>query len=133
MIDFQEDPLNLEGKTILIGEDEMVNYRLLEIILGKTKANLIHGADGAETLRLYNTNPQTDLILIDIKMPLMDGCEVIREIRKNNTAIPIIAQTAYAVEDEKEKAFEAGCNAYINKPIRKAELLKVIHSYLSKE
>jgi CheY-like chemotaxis protein len=118
------------SKTILIGEDEFINYRLLDIILSKTRVNIIHGSDGQETLRLFKDNPHIDLILIDIKMPELDGCEVAREIRKLNLEIPIIAQTAYALEEEKTKSLEAGCNAYITKPINKRELLMLINSFL---
>jgi CheY-like chemotaxis protein len=121
---------NWAGKTILIGEDELVNYRLLEVILAKTNAKLIHGKTGSEALQLYLTNPNVDLILMDIKMPTLDGCEVTREIRKHNTSIPIIAQTAYALEEEKDKSIEAGCNAYITKPINRRDLLSLIESLL---
>ena len=118
------------SKTILIGEDELINYRLLDIILSKTKVNLIHGSDGEETLRLFKDNPHINLVLIDIKMPELDGCEVTREIRRLNSEIPIIAQTAYALEEEKNKSLEAGCNAYITKPINKRELLLLLDSFL---
>jgi CheY-like chemotaxis protein len=117
-------------KTILIGEDELINYRLLDVILSKTKATIIHGANGQETLQLFKSNPNIDLILMDIKMPELDGCEVTREIRKLNAHIPIIAQTAYALEEEKNKSLEAGCNAYITKPINKRELLLLLSEYL---
>lgn len=121
---------NWSTKTILIGEDEMINYRLLEVILSKTKVKLIRGSNGPETLQLFKENPQIDLILMDIKMPEMDGCDVTKEIRKLNTDVPIIAQTAYALEEEKTKSLEAGCNAYITKPINKKDLLCLIDSYL---
>lgn len=113
-------------KTILIGEDEHINFRLLEVMLSKTRVTILRGKNGVETLELYQNNPQIDLILMDIKMPEMDGCEVTREIRKVNPHIPIIAQTAYALEDEKEKSFEAGCSDYITKPINKKDLLSMI-------
>jgi CheY-like chemotaxis protein len=122
--------INWSGKTILIGEDELVNYRLLEVILSKTNATLIHGKSGSEALRLFKSNPNIDIILMDIKMPALDGCEVTREIRKLNPEIPIIAQTAYALEEEKDKSLEAGCNAYITKPINKKELLTLIATLL---
>ena len=121
---------NWATKTFLIGEDELINYRLLEVILAKTKVRLLHGNNGPETLRLFNENPHIDLILMDIKMPEMDGSDVTREIRKLNNKVPIIAQTAYALEEEKVKSLEAGCNAYITKPIIKKDLLELIDSFL---
>jgi CheY-like chemotaxis protein len=116
------------GKTILIAEDELINFRLLQLILAKTNATLLHAKDGLKTLELFKANPQIDLILMDIKMPGMDGYEATREIRKLQPKIPIIAQTAYALEEEKQKTIEAGCNAYITKPIAKLNLLNLIDS-----
>jgi two-component system, cell cycle response regulator DivK len=123
---------NWSNKTILIAEDELINYRLLELILSKTKVRLLHGKNGLETLELYKSNPHINLILMDIKMPEMDGCEVTREIRKINSTIPIIAQTAYALEEERQKSLDAGCNGYITKPINKKDLMELINSYLIK-
>ena len=122
---------NWSAKTILIGEDELINYRLLEVMLSKTKVRLLHGTNGPKTLQLFKENPEINLILMDIKMPEMDGSEVTKEIRKINTSVPIIAQTAYALEEEKVKSLEAGCNAYITKPINKEDLLLLINSFLS--
>src|ERR1035437_9322427 len=116
------DEFNWSENTILIGEDELINFRLLEVMLAKTRVKILRGKNGLETFQLFNANPQIDLILMDIKMPEMDGCEVTREIRKINQNVPIIAQTAYALEEEREKSLEAGCNAYITKPINKKEL-----------
>jgi CheY-like chemotaxis protein len=118
------------GKTILIAEDELINFRLLEVLLTKTKATLLHGRTGLETLQLFHANPGIDMILMDIKMPEMDGCEVTRKIRETNPQVPIIAQTAYAIEEEREKSIEAGCNAYITKPINKTTLLNLMDSLL---
>ena len=119
--------------TILIGEDEHINFRLLEVMLAKTRVKILRGKNGLETFQLFKANPQVDLILMDIKMPEMDGCEVTREIRKFNNRIPIIAQTAYALEEEKEKSLEAGCSAYITKPINKKDLLLLIDKKLRED
>jgi two-component system, cell cycle response regulator DivK len=99
------------------------------VMLSKTKVMLLHGTNGPKTLQLFKENPEISLILMDIKMPEMDGSEVTREIRKINTSVPIIAQTAYALEEEKVKSLEAGCNAYITKPINKEDLLLLINSF----
>ena len=120
---------NWNDKTILIAEDEVINFRLLEVMLSKTKVNILHGNTGLETLNIFLANRGIDLILMDIKMPEMDGCEVTQEIRKYDNRIPIIAQTAYALDEERTKTLEAGCNTYITKPIVKKDLLKLIDSY----
>lgn len=120
---------NWSDKKILIAEDELINYRLLEVILSKTRVTLLHGKNGREALNLFRQNPDIDLILMDIKMPELDGCDVTREIRKVNPSVPIIAQTAYALDDERLKSIEAGCSDYITKPINKKDLIALIASY----
>jgi CheY-like chemotaxis protein len=123
--------INWEDKTILIGEDELVNYRLLEMILSKTKVKLLHGSDGAEVLSLFKNNSNISLILMDIKMPVMDGIETIQEIRKLNKSIPVIAQTAYTQEDEKDRCLNLGFNGYISKPINRIELIELIQKHMN--
>lgn len=130
MDDTNNQDYNWSLKTFLIGEDEMINYRLLEVMLSKTKVKLLHGKNGPQTLELFIKNPNIDLILMDIKMPEMDGSEVTKQIRQLNTSVPIIAQTAYALDEEKAKSLDAGCNAYITKPINKNDLLCLIDSFL---
>lgn len=120
---------NWENMTILIGEDEPVNFKLLEMILLKTKARLLHGATGLEVLKILKENPSVSLILMDIKMPDMDGLETTQEIRKFNNNIPIIAQTAYALEEEKTKCLESGFNGYVTKPINRKQLISLIQSF----
>lgn len=125
-------PPDWENKLILIGEDELVNYKLLEMILLKTKVKLLHGSTGLEVLNIFIENPQISLILMDIKMPEMDGIEAVQEIRKLNMHIPVIAQTAYALEEEKHRCFEAGFDGYITKPINRKELLTTIGRFLER-
>jgi len=81
---------------------------------------------GIEAIEMCRTNPDTDLILMDIQMPEMNGYEATRQIRKFNKDIIIVAQTAFGLAGDREKAMEAGCNDYITKPINKDELLSII-------
>jgi PAS domain S-box-containing protein len=115
---------------IIIAEDDEANFFLLELILANINIKILHAANGQQVIELYNKHPDTDLILMDLKMPLMDGIEAIKKIREKNTKIPIIAQTAYVTEDEKQKAFHAGCNDYITKPIKEKKLIEKICSLL---
>lgn len=116
-------------KTILIGEDEMVNLKLLEMILQKTKVHILHGHTGLEVLNIFKENPDISLILMDIKMPVMDGIEATQAIRKINPDIPIIAQTAYALDEEKHRCIDAGFSGYVTKPINRKLLLSMIQSF----
>ncbi len=122
-----------QGKVILVGEDELINFRLLEVMLSKTKVTLIHANTGTETLSKFLSITKVDLILLDIKMPGMDGFEVTAEIRKINRQVPIIIQTAFAFEEEHLKSLQAGCNAFLTKPIKQKDLLNVIDPFLKIE
>jgi len=126
----QEIKYNWSGKTILIAEDEESNFRYLEIILMQTNINIIYAKNGVEAFNKFQKN-NVDLILMDIKMPEMDGLEATTKIRKLDQDIPIIAQTAFAMENDEKMSLQAGCDDYISKPIRKLKLIKLINKYLS--
>ena len=120
----------LKEKTILVAEDDDPSYQYLEVILKQKNIRLIHAKNGKEAIQFFTKHPEISLILMDIKMPVMDGLEATREIRKYNKAIPVIAQTAYALSGDKEKSIQAGCNNYITKPINSSVLLKLLDKYL---
>lgn len=117
--------------TILIAEDEETNYSLLEYMLSPLKVKILWAKDGQEVLDLFKQNPNIDLILMDIRMPKLNGLEAAEKIKESNPTLPIIAQTAYAISGDKELALKAGCDDYIAKPIKKSELLELINKYLS--
>ncbi len=129
----ESDPLKIRNQSgvknivVLVAEDDTVSYALFQSYLSKSNYTLLLAETGAETVSMVKNNPEIDIVLMDIKMPGMDGIEATREIRKFNTEIPVIAQTAYALPEEREKALEAGCNAYLAKPIRKDELVNLIN------
>jgi PAS domain S-box-containing protein len=112
---------------ILIAEDEFYNYLLIKSILTCDKITLIHAPNGYEAVQLCKQNTDFDLVLMDIKMPVMDGLAAFREIKLIQPKLPIIAQTAYALEQEKQQFLEKGFDDYIAKPIRKDELLEKIN------
>ena len=121
---------NWEGKTFLVAEDEEDNFRYLEVALSISNASLIWARNGAEAVDIFNRIDDIDLVLMDIKMPEMDGYSATREIKIKNKNVPVIAQTAYAMSEEKEKSRLAGCDDYIAKPINYSDLLKVIHKHV---
>jgi len=121
---------NLDDKPerlkLLIAEDDLANVMLLTAILEDYIGELFHVATGTEAVETCMRNPDIDLILMDIKMSKMDGYEAVRHIRKFNRSVTIIAQTAYALSGEKEKALLSGCDDYIAKPINSNTLLEMI-------
>lgn len=114
--------LNLLNYTILVAEDDDLNFKLLQIALNKTKANVIRAKNGEEVLTTLNTDSNIDIILMDIQMPILDGYTTTRQVKKLYPHIPVIAQTAFAMSEDKEKCFEAGCDDYISKPLDMEEL-----------
>lgn len=116
---------------ILIADDESLNYLFYREILDENIYDIIYAENGSEAIRLLVENhDKINLILMDIKMPVMDGVTATIEIRKFDSKIPIIAQTAYAYREDYQRALDAGCNDYIAKPIHEEELNKKIKSLL---
>lgn len=117
-----------EKRVILIAEDVESNFKLIKYFLSDSNAEVIHAFNGKEAVEKFNDAEQLDLILMDIKMPVMDGYTATKLIREKNPDIPIIAQTAYA--DDRESAFENGCNGFISKPFDKKALFKVLREFI---
>ncbi len=114
---------------ILVAEDVESNYLYLDTILKPTGAKVYHALDGEEALTMFEQEGDFDIILMDIQMPVMNGYEATKQIRKINEDIPIIGQTAYALSTDRKKVFESGCNDYLVKPIHKKTLLEIIDKY----
>ena len=122
----------LTGKRILIVDDEPMSYQLLERILRVTGANIMHAVNGKEAVEIVKAEPNIDLVLMDLRMPVMDGFTATREIKKINNVMPVVVQTAFSMYEEEQKAKMAGCDDFISKPIRKEELLIKVMENISK-
>jgi len=118
------------GKTILIVEDEEIIRYFFEISLKVTNANLLFANNGYEGIEKALSNESIDCILMDIRMPITDGYEAMKAIRKEKKDLPIIVQTAYALAYDRKRAMEAGCNEYIAKPVKLDVLFTVLGKYL---
>ena len=114
-------------KTILVAEDIQSNYQLVSALLRK-RFNLVHAANGQEAIEILHKR-HIDLLLMDMKMPVMDGLTATTEIRKFNAELPIIALTAHVFENDRLTAMDAGCNEYLVKPIDRAKLMAVLKKY----
>lgn len=121
--------LNLTGKTIIVAEDVVSNFKLIKAFLKHTRVNLLWAKDGKEVLNMLR-NHTVDLILMDIQMPILDGIKTTETIRKMNYKTPIIIQTAFALNNEIEKSYSVGCNDYITKPIKKEDLIEKILKHI---
>jgi PAS domain S-box-containing protein len=116
--------------TILVAEDEYNNFMLIKALLENDKTKVVHAKNGYEAVRICDEDPLIDLVLMDIKMPVMNGIVAFEKIRAFRSDLPIIAQTAYGLEREKLQLLEIGFNEYVSKPIDKENLLETIKKYL---
>ncbi|NHM03918.1 response regulator [Flavobacterium celericrescens] len=119
-------------EVILVAEDDNINFLLIENILKSYNFRIIRAKDGLEAIEFCKKNQEIDLVLMDIKMPNLDGYEAFIEIRKFNPTIPIIAQTSYSFEEELEKIKKLGFNDFISKPIQKQKLFELIKVYMNR-
>ncbi|MBN1990455.1 MAG: response regulator [Bacteroidales bacterium] len=118
------------GKTILVAEDEEINFMFIKEILNITSANVIRAKNGQEAIALVESNPSIALVLMDIQMPIVNGYQATKAIKKMHPELPIIAQTAYAMAEDKVKGAVVGFDYYLSKPIKPEELIDTLHSFL---
>jgi PAS domain S-box-containing protein len=119
-----------DGKTILIAEDEQSNFDFLKILLTRLNIKVLWAKDGMEAVNLCEIDPSINLVLMDIKMPLLNGYEATKMIKNIRPDLPIIAQTAYAMISDKLEADKAGCDGYLSKPIKIQQITEVLENHL---
>ena len=128
----EHSEVQIKNLKILIVEDDEVSHILLANGLRNISKELLHAKTGVEAIEACKNNPDIDLILMDLRMPLMNGYEASRQIREFYKEVVIIAQTAFALVGDREEAIGSGCNDYISKPINKAGLFELIQKYVRK-
>jgi CheY-like chemotaxis protein len=124
-----EEGRDWSNRTILIAEDEEVNFIYLQTALAITKVNIIRASNGEEAVNKARINPNIDLILMDIKMPKMNGIEATRAIKSFRNDLVIIAQTAFAMEEDKQNCISVGMDDFIAKPVRYKLLFEILEKY----
>ena len=112
---------NWKNKKILVAEDSEMNFILLKKNLELSGASILWAKNGIELVDSVMNHKDIDLVLMDISMPKMDGYTATRKLREAGCVVPIIAQSAFTVDSEKDKVIEAGCNDFISKPIDRQE------------
>jgi PAS domain S-box-containing protein len=123
----------LNGEKILVIEDLEVNFRLIEAMLKKTGARILWAKSGREALDIFDRTRNLSLVLLDLNMPDMHGYDILLKFKKERPELPVIVQTAYAMNGERERCARAGCDSYITKPIRIEQLLGAMHVCLLQE
>ena len=121
---------NWADKLILVVEDDQTSFFLLNNYMERTNARIIHAVNGIEAVNFCKTNPEIDLVIMDIQLPELNGYDATRQIKKLNKNLPVIAHTAYALAKEREECFAAGCDDYIAKPTGRENILPILNKYL---
>lgn len=121
----------LNDKTILIAEDDSLIQMLFQVVLKNSGANILFAGTGKEAVHIYENTPNIDVVLLDIRMPEMNGINAMSKILKINPDAKIIMQTAYAMPEEREKCFNRGCVDFLSKPVIKEELFKSLNKWVS--
>jgi len=121
---------DLSGRLVLIAEDDDINFLYLEELLVDEKIQIIRANNGKEAVGICKTNVEIDLVLMDMKMPVLNGYDATRQILKFRKKLPIVALTAYAFLDDKQNVIDSGCIDYISKPIKKDQLMVILNKYL---
>jgi len=128
-----EQQTSIKNLSIIIAEDDEASKMLFKEIFKHKFNDIVYTTTGEQTIISCKENPETDIVLMDIRMQGMNGYDATREIRKFNNEIIIIAQTAFALTGDREKAIEAGCNDYITKPLDKNLLIEKILHHVNKK
>lgn len=116
-------------RKILIAEDDKISLEYLKEILSETQVQVLEAKNGQEAVELCKKYPDIDLVFMDIKMPIQDGRIAAKEIKAIRPNLPIIAQTAYALNDEKEEILKDGFDAYLSKPISRTAILSLVYKF----
>jgi len=126
----KSDNNDWDNKTILIVEDDKSNIAYFREIFSKSNINLLFAEDGKSTKGFFINQIAVDLVLMDIRLPDINGFELTRYIKSINPKLPVIAQTAFTSQEDKSKSFDAGCDDFISKPINKKQLFRLVDKYL---
>jgi signal transduction histidine kinase/ActR/RegA family two-component response regulator len=124
--------LNFKGKKILVVEDDLFSFQFIEALLQNTNAKIIHAKNGEDAVEISSIASDIDLVIMDICLPFLDGCEATIQIKKQNPKICVIAQTANVHNNDRARCMRAGCDDYIAKPLDPDEFLRLVAHYLKK-
>ena len=124
-----EKNLNSSKLNILVAEDEEYNFLLISEILRGYNINVIRAYNGKMALQYCTENPEIDLVLMDVSMPVMDGLEATKRLKSVRPELPVIIQTSYTSLSDKSIAFDAGCDGFLEKPFTREGLISTVEMY----
>jgi len=119
-----------KDKTILIAEDEKINYLFMKTLFAPTGVEILWASNGEQAIDICRTSNHVDLVLMDRMMLDREGKEATRQIKLVSPGVPVIGQTSVSQKNDREEAYRAGCDCFLNKPVKSANLLAVVARYL---
>jgi len=129
-VPFSGSKYNWTGKTILIAEDENSNFEVLKAVINRTNIKIIRAFNGEEAVAMVKKVAEIDLVLMDIRMPKLNGYDATIQIKSYKPDLPVVSITAYAMSEDESKSLNAGCDLYISKPVRPGKLLSLLNDFL---
>ncbi len=124
---------DFSGKSVLVVEDTLMSFKLFSAVLTQVKASVSHASNGRKAIEMCSGDIHFDLILMDLQMPEVNGIEATRAIKKIRPYLPIIAATANTFDDEEAACLEAGCDAYITKPLKFNKLFELMQALFDRQ
>jgi CheY-like chemotaxis protein len=121
---------NFRGKTVLVVDDVSFNLNLIELYFRNTGATILFAGNGKEAIDACISNPQVNIVLMDIQMPVMNGLDATLEIRKQKPGMPVIAITAFVHPNDKQRCLDAGCVDFLPKPCSREDLLRTVRNFI---
>lgn len=121
------------GKVVLVVEDNVMSFKLILAVLSRVKVEVIHASDGRQAIEMCSTNLHLDLVLMDIQLPEVNGFEATREIKRIRPDLPVIATTANTFDEDEAACKEAGCAAFITKPLQFRKLFELMQSFFDQQ
>lgn len=124
---------DFSGKSVLVVEDTMMSFKLFSAVLSKVNASVTHAINGRKAIEMCTGDHPFDMVVMDLQMPEVNGIEATRIIKMEHPNLPIIAATANTFDDEELACREAGCDAYITKPLKFNQLLQIMQSLFDRQ
>lgn len=124
---------NFTGKVVLVVEDNVISFKLISAVLSQVKASIVHANNGRKAIELCEGDHHFDLVLMDMQMPEVDGLEATRMIKSIRPNLPIVATTANTYDEDEIACREAGCDAFISKPLKFQQLFELMQSFFDRQ
>ena len=130
MTDRGKYDFDFTGKVILVVEDNQISFKLISAVLSKVRIGVVHASTGRKAIQTCESMQPLDLVLMDLQLPEVNGLEATRQIKKIRPDLPVIATTANTYDEDKQACMDAGCSAYISKPLQFKKLFELMQSFL---